>query len=46
MVVIALSSEQAAFIVLECLEKKGTFSIAQSMKYKVQYGPERLARLL
>ena len=45
MEVIALSTELAAFIVSECL-KKGTFSIAQSMKYNAQYGPERLARLL
>jgi len=45
MEVIALSSELAAFIILECLEKKGTFSIAQFVMYKVQYGLERLARL-
>ena len=46
MEVIALSSELVAFIVSECLEKKGTFSIAQSVKYKAQYGLERFARLL
>ena len=46
MEVIALSSELEALIISECLErKKGTFSIAQS-KYKAQYGPERLDRLL
>jgi hypothetical protein len=26
--------------------KKGTFSIAKSVKFKDQYGPERIARLL
>ena len=46
MEVIALSSELAAFIVSECLGKKETFFIAQSVKYKAQYGPEQLARLL
>ena len=46
MEVIALSSELVAFIVSECLEKKGTVFVAQSMKYKAQYGPEQLARLL
>ena len=45
MEVIALPSELVAFIVLECLEK-GTFFIPQSVKYKAQYRPERLARLL
>ena len=45
MEVIALSTKLAAFIVSECL-KKGTFSIAQSVKYKVLYGPKWLARLL
>jgi len=43
MEVIALSSELASFIVSECLEKNETFSIAQSVKYKAQYGPEQLA---
>ena len=43
---IALQSELTKFILAEVLEKDGVFSIAQSMKYKDQYGPERLARLL
>ena len=46
MEIIALQSELAKFILAEVLEKDGVFSIAQSMKYKDQYGLERLARLL
>ena len=46
MEIVALQSELAKFILAEVLEKDGVFSIAQSMKYKDQYGPERLARLL
>ena len=46
MEIVALQSELAKFILAEVLEKDGLFSIAQSMKYKDQYGPERLARLL
>ena len=44
--IVALQSELAKFILAEVLEKDGLFSIAQSMKYKDQYGLERLARLL
>ena len=44
MEIVALQSVK--FILAEVLEKYGVFSIAQSMKYKDQYGPERLARLL
>ena len=46
MEIIALSSELAAFILAQVLERNRTFSIAQSVKFKNQYGPERLARLL
>ena len=46
MEIIALQSELAKFILAEVLEKDGVFSIAQSVKYKDQYGLERLARLL
>ena len=46
MEIVALQSEVAKFILVEVLEKDGLFSIAQSMKYKDQYGLERLARLL
>ena len=46
MEIVALQSELAKFILVEVLEKDGVFSIAQSMKFKDQYGPERLARLL
>ena len=46
MEIIALQSELAKFILVEVLEKDGVFSTAQSVKYKDQYGPERLARLL
>ena len=46
MEIVALQSELAKFILVEVLEKDGVFSIAQSMKYKDQYGPERLVRLL
>ena len=46
MEIVALQSELAKFILAEVLEKDGVFSIAQSMKYKDQYGLERLARLL
>ena len=44
--IVAHQSELAKFILAEVLEKDGVFSITQSMKYKDQYGPERLARLL
>ena len=43
---VALQSELAKFILAEVLEKDRVFFIVQSMKYKDQYGPERLARLL
>ena len=46
MEIVALQMELAKFILAEVLEIDGVFSIAQSMKYKDQYGPERLARLL
>ena len=46
MEIIALSSEIAAFILSECLEFNGTFSIVQSVRYKEQDGIERLAKLL
>ena len=46
MEIVALQSELAKFILAEVLEKHGVFSIAQSVKFKDQYGPERLARLL
>ena len=46
MKIVALQSELAKFILAEVLEKDGVFFIAQSMKYKDQYGPEWLARLL
>ena len=46
MEIVALQSELAKFILAEVLEKDGVFSIAQSVRYKDQYGPERLARLL
>jgi len=46
MEIVALQSELSKFILAEVLEKDGLFSIAQSMKYKDQYGPERLVRLL
>ena len=46
MEIIALQSELAKFILAEVLEKDTVFSIAQSVKYKDQYGLERLARLL
>ena len=46
MEVIALQSDLAKFILAEVLEKDGVFSIAQSIKYKDQYGLEQLARLL
>jgi len=44
--IVALSSELAASILSECLEFNETFSIAQSVRYKEQYGMERLSRLL
>ena len=44
MEIVALQSELAKFILAEVLEKDGVF--AQFMKYKDQYGPEWLARLL
>ena len=46
MEIVALQSELAKFILAEVLKKDGVFFIAQSMRYKDQYGPERLARLL
>ena len=46
MEIVALQSELAKFILAELLEKDGVFSIAQSVRYKDQYGLERLARLL
>jgi hypothetical protein len=46
MEIIALSSELASFILSEVLERDGTFSIAQSVKFKNQYGPKWLDRLL
>ena len=46
MEIVALQSELSKFILVEVLEKDGVFSIAQSVKYKDQYGLERLARLL
>ena len=46
MEIVALQSEPTKFILVEVLEKDGVFFIAQSMKFKDQYGPERLARLL
>ena len=46
MEIVALQSELTKFILAEVLEKDGVFSIAQSVKYKDQYGIERLARLL
>ena len=38
MEIVVLQSELAKFILAEVLEKDGVFSIAQSMKYKDQYG--------
>ena len=46
MEIIGLSGELAKFILSKCLEKKGTFFIAQSKKYKADYGPELIARVL
>ena len=46
MEITTVSSELAAFILSEYLEFNITFSIAQSVRYKNQYGIERLARLL
>ena len=46
MEIVALQSKMAKFILAELLEEDGVFSIAQSVKYKDQYGPERLTRLL
>ena len=46
MEIVALQSKLEKFILPEVLEKDGVFSIAQSVKYKDQYGLERLARLL
>ena len=46
MEIVALQLELVKFILAEVLEKDGVFSIAQSMRYKDQYGLERLARLL
>ena len=44
--IVALQSELAKFILAEVLKKDGLFSIAQSVKYKDQYGLGRLTRLL
>ena len=46
MKIVALQSELAKFILAEVLKKDRVFFIVQSVKYKNQYGPERLARLL
>ena len=46
MEIVALQSELAKFILAEVLKKDGVFPTTQSMKFKDQYGPERLARLL
>ena len=46
MEIVALQSELAKFILAEVLEKDGVFSIAQSVRYKDQYGLEQPARLL
>ena len=46
MEIVALQSELTKFILAEVLKKDGVFSIAKSVRYKDQYGPERLARLL
>ena len=46
MEIVVLQSELAKFILAIVLKKDGVFSIAQSVKFKDQYGPERLARLL
>ena len=46
MEIVALQSELAKFILAKVLKKDGVFSIAQSVKYKDQYDPERLTRLL
>jgi hypothetical protein len=46
MEIVALQSELAKFILAEVLEKDRVFSIAQSVKFKDQYGTERLTRLL
>ena len=46
MEIVALQSELATFILAEILEKDRVFFIAQSVKYKDQYGLERLDRLL
>ena len=44
--IVALQSELTKFILAEVLEKDGVFSIAQSVKFKDQYGPKRVVRLL
>ena len=46
MKIVALQSELVKFILVEVLKKDGVFFIAQSVKFKDQYGLERLARLL
>ena len=46
MEIVALQSELVKFILVEVLKKDGVFSIAQSVKFKDQYGLERLARLV
>ena len=46
MEIVALQSELAKFILADVLEKDGVFSIAQSVRFKGQYGLERLTILL
>ena len=46
MEIVALQLELAKFILAEVLEKDRVFSIAQTVKFKDQYGSEWLARLL
>lgn len=42
----ALQGELAKFILAEILEKNGRFSVARSVKYKNQYGLEKIRRLV
>lgn len=46
MEIVALQMELASFIMAEVLTRAGSFSIAQAQKYKNQYGPEQLDRLI
>ena len=46
MEIVALQLELAKIILAEVLEKDGVFSSAESVKFKNQYGLERLAKLL